>query len=234
MNIRTCLAVLPTFCKSFLKLLPLAPHPQHLNISTSSKCWESSKISLVTRNFIGFPKSSSMFPSGCYPVWSCLLSSQQVTSSRTDTQCLHSDRKGEVWDRDARFGHFLDQPDKIKTIKKKIQNHAKDLSSKKQNWWIQYKMQKMTKKIRKDGTSFLSSQVFLDTVHRTRNWSQRVKRLARTAPSRMVLNPWKSSYFDFKKLSVKTCIRCQEISGKHQMVDGICLDTFGYHRFKQL
>ena len=102
MNIRTCLAVLPTFCKSFLKLLPLAPHPQHLNISTSSKCWESSKISLVTRNFIGFPKSSSMFPSGCYPVWSCLLSSQQVTSSRTDTQCLHSDRKGEVWDRDAR------------------------------------------------------------------------------------------------------------------------------------
>ena len=42
-------------------------------------------------------------------------------------------------------------------------------------------------KDRKDGTSFLSCQVFLDIVHRTRNWSQRVKRLARTAPSRMVL-----------------------------------------------
>ena len=59
-----------------------------------------------------------------------MVSSQQVSSSRIDTQWLHSDRKGEVWDRDARFGHFLDQPDKIK-IENKIQNHAKDLSSKK-------------------------------------------------------------------------------------------------------
>ena len=37
MNIRTCLAVPPNFCKSFLKLLPLAPHPQHLSIFKESE-----------------------------------------------------------------------------------------------------------------------------------------------------------------------------------------------------
>ena len=102
-HIRTCLAVLPNFCKSFLKLLPLAPHPQHLS------------------NFKDAENPDSWL------VIMFLVSSQQVNSSRIDTQCLHSDRKGEVRDHDARFGHFLDQPDKIKPY------HAKDLSSKKKN-----------------------------------------------------------------------------------------------------
>ena len=35
-----------------------------------------------------------------------MVSSQQVSSSRIDTQWLHSDRKGEVWDRDAKIWSF--------------------------------------------------------------------------------------------------------------------------------
>ena len=57
---------------------------------------------------------------------------------------------------------FLDQPDKIK-IENKIQNHAKDLSSKKKTAESNTKC-KNDQTNRKDGenTSFLSSQIFLD------------------------------------------------------------------------
>ena len=189
---RACLLSSTAMTLNFSDLTDLAWAMKIHEIRAAETCWNHSQASIPRgrceswgREHHGskVPKNSSLFLSGCYPVWSCFWFPPNK-SSWIDTQCLHRDRKGEVWDRDARFGHFLDQPDKIK-IENKIQNHAKDLSSKKKNCWIQNAKNDQTN--RKDGTSFLSSQVFLDIVRRTRNWSQRVKRLARTAPSRMVL-----------------------------------------------
>ena len=210
--------------------------PHILNISTSSKCWESCKISLVTRNFIGFPKKALpcfllvvvLFDPVCFPS-NKSVQVEPIPSVFTVIERLKFET------RDARSGHFLDQPDKIK-------NHRKQKSRIMRRIWVP--RNKLVNPIQNAKNYHKKSKgwhqfpfllkFFLILFTDKKLITKREATGTNSSIQELVLYLGNHHISTFKNFQSKTRIRCQEISAKHQMVDSICLDTFGYHRFKQL